>query len=45
MAEHRAIHIQVVYADDEDAALRGMHATAVMAHGMDIRVNLCGVSI
>jgi hypothetical protein len=44
MAKHQANHIQVVYADDDDAARRGMAAKAAMADAMGIAVNLCGVS-
>ena len=43
MAKHEANHIQVVYADDEDAAERALAAKAGMAMGLGIRVNQCGV--
>ena len=42
MARHQANHIQVVYADDGDAAERGLAAKAAMAMGLGIRVNRCG---
>lgn len=42
MARHQANHIQVVYADDEDSARRGLAAKAAMAHALGIRVNFCG---
>ncbi len=42
MARHQANHIQVVYADDGDAAERAIAAKAAMAMGLEIRVTRCG---
>ncbi|MBK7404665.1 MAG: fucose isomerase [Phycisphaerales bacterium] len=43
MAKHQSNHIQVVYAPDAASADRAMAAKAAMAHGLGIRVNLCGI--
>ena len=42
MARHQANHIQLVYADDAEAADRALAAKAAMAEAMGIRVHLCG---
>ena len=42
MAKHQANHIQVVYAPDAEAALRGLVVKAAMARELGIRVSLCG---
>lgn len=42
MAKHKANHVQVVYAPDEEKADRALAAKAAMAHAMGIEVNLCG---
>ncbi len=42
MAKHQANHIQVVYAQDRESALRGLSTKAAMAAAMGIQVTLCG---
>ena len=42
MAKHQSNHIQLVYADDADAANRALAAKAAMALAMGIKVNRCG---
>ncbi|MBM4186872.1 MAG: fucose isomerase [Gemmatimonadetes bacterium] len=42
MAKHQANHIQVVYAPDAGAALRGLARKAAMARELGIEVHLCG---
>lgn len=42
MAKHQSNHIQLVYADDADAADRALAAKAAMALAMGIKVNRCG---
>ena len=43
MARHKANHIQVAYASDAAAADEAMHAKAVAAAELGMRVSLCGV--
>ena len=42
MAQHKANHIQVVYAPDAQTARRALARKASMARELGIRVNLCG---
>ena len=42
MARHKANHIQVVYASNEDAARRAIDIRAALAAELGIKVNLCG---
>jgi L-fucose isomerase-like protein len=42
MAQHKANHIQVVYAPDAATARRALVRKASMARELGIRVNLCG---
>jgi L-fucose isomerase-like protein len=42
MARHKANHVQVVYADDAEAADGAMLAKAAMAHRMGMQVSVCG---
>ena len=42
MARHKANHVQVVYADDAQAADRAMLAKAALAHELGLEVSLCG---
>jgi hypothetical protein len=42
MARHKANHIQVVYADDAEAADRSLMAKASMAAALGMDVSLCG---
>jgi hypothetical protein len=42
MAQHKANHVQVVYADDVEAADESLRAKASMAEAMGLTVNLCG---
>lgn len=42
MAQHKANHVQVVYAPDDATARRALVAKASMARELGIRVNLCG---
>ena len=42
MAKHQANHIQVVYADTAELALRGLVIKTAMAQELGITVNLCG---
>lgn len=42
MAQHKANHIQVVYANDEKSADAAMFAKAAMAAALGMNVNLCG---
>ena len=42
MARHKANHIQVAYAPDEDAARRALHAKAAAMHALGLDVSLCG---
>ena len=42
MAKHQSNHIQVVYADSAERAMRGLVMKAAMAQELGIRVNLCG---
>jgi hypothetical protein len=42
MAKHKSNHLQVVYADDADAADRALQVKAAMARALDIEVHLCG---
>ena len=42
MAQHKANHIQVVYANDAAAADRTLEVKAAMARALGLRVNCCG---
>jgi L-fucose isomerase-like protein len=42
MARHKANHLQVAYAPDDDAADRALHAKAAMLAALGVRVHLCG---
>jgi len=42
MAKHKANHIQVAYAADENQARRAVEMKAAMADALGIRVSLCG---
>jgi hypothetical protein len=42
MAQHKANHVQVVYAPDTASARRALARKASMARELGIRVNLCG---
>ena len=42
MAQHKANHIQVAYANDEKSADAAMFAKAAMARALRVNVNLCG---
>lgn len=45
MARHKANHIQVVYAPDEDAARRGLTAKAAAFEALGIETSLAGVTL
>ena len=42
MARHKANHIQVVYAPDQDAARHGLYAKAAAFQALGLEVSLCG---
>jgi hypothetical protein len=42
MARHKANHLQVAYAPDDETADRALHAKAAMFAGLGVRVHLCG---
>jgi L-fucose isomerase-like protein len=42
MAKHQANHVQVVYADTPEQAMRGLVMKAAMARELGVQVNLCG---
>jgi hypothetical protein len=42
MARHRANHLNVVYAPDDETADRGLHAKAAMFSALGVEVHLCG---
>ncbi len=42
MARHKANHLNVVYAPDDETADRALHAKAAMFAALGVRVHLCG---
>ena len=44
MAQHKANHVQVVYAPDADTADRALHAKAALFDALGLPVNFCGRS-
>ena len=42
MARHKANHLQVAYAPDDETADRALHAKAAMLAALGLRVHLCG---
>ena len=42
MARHKANHLQVVYAPDDETADRALQAKAAMFAALGLRVHLCG---
>jgi hypothetical protein len=42
MAQHKANHINVVYAPSPEAANKALAAKATMMHELGIEVHLCG---
>ncbi len=42
MARHKANHIQVAYAPDDDGANRALAAKAATFHALGVAVHLCG---
>ena len=42
MARHKANHLQVAYAPDDETADRALHAKAAMFAALGVRVHLCG---
>jgi L-fucose isomerase-like protein len=42
MARHKANHLQVAYAPDDETADRALHAKAAMFAALGLRVHLCG---
>jgi hypothetical protein len=42
MARHKANHLQVVYAPDDETADRALQAKAAMFSSLGLRVHLCG---
>ena len=42
MARHKANHLKVAYAPDDETADRALHAKAAMFAALGVRVHLCG---